>query len=158
MTNMRRKLVAGILVVLAVVSTLVGCGQSVAKEVDPQQLADRLVSEITYQQKPELMPEDELGFYMEIPEGVTNIFYMSSGDTAEEVLVITAPSEEAAITMKANVEHFLKEQADSFAKYVPETVTRIEDAVLVQKGVYVVLCVSDESQKAETIIKEVFGE
>ena len=56
MTNMRRKLVAGILVILAVVSTFVGCGQSGAKEVNPQQLADRLVNEIAYQQKPELMP------------------------------------------------------------------------------------------------------
>lgn len=158
MTNMRRRLVAGILAVLAVVSTLVGCGQSGTKEVDPQQLADRLVNEITYQQKPELMPDGEVEFYMEVAEGVTSIFYMSSGDTAEEVLVITAPSEEAAIAMKENVKVFLEEQADSFAKYVPATVTRIEDAVLVQKGVYVVLCVSDESQKAETIIKEVFGE
>ena len=101
---------------------------------------------------------EEIGFYIELEEGVTGVMYMSSGETAEEVAVFTAPDEDTALSVKEALEDFLEEQSDAFKNYEPETVERIDDAVLEQRGVYVIMCVSDESQKAVDIIKEAFGE
>ena len=39
---------------------------------------------------------------------------------------------------------------------MPDEAKRIQDAVLVQKGKYVILCVTGDTQKAETIIEDAF--
>ena len=134
-----------------------GCGKEV-KEIDAKELASKLVSDISYLSKPEELSAEEIGFYIELEEGVTGVMYMSSGETAEEVAVFTAPDEDTALSVKEALEDFLEEQSDAFKNYEPETVERIDDAVLEQRGVYVIMCVSDESQKAVDIIKEAFGE
>lgn len=82
--------------------------------------------------------------------------YMGSGSTAEEVAVFTAPDEETARTTEENVQSFLDDQSDSFEKYIPEETKRISNAVLEQKGKYVVLCVSGDSDKAKEIIEKAF--
>ena len=81
---------------------------------------------------------------------------MSSGSTAEEVAVFTAPDEATASTMKNNVQEFLNDQKTSFEDYIPEEAQRIDDAVLVVKGNYVILCVSGDSDKAQEIIDNAF--
>ena len=82
--------------------------------------------------------------------------YMSSGSTAEEVVVLTTPDESAAQTMYTNVQQFLKDQKSSFEDYIPAEAKRIDDAVTVQKGNYVVVCVSGDSDKAKEIVDKAF--
>lgn len=154
---MKKKL--GTALVLAALSAMmVACGSAEPKEVNAKDLAEKLVSDGVYTEAPEAIPSDEIEYYMTVEDGVEGIMYMSGGTTGEEVAVFTAPDEEAAIEMKANVEEFLKDQSDEMGAYDPKVVQRIENAVLEQKGKYVVLCVSDDSAKAQEIIKEAFGE
>ena len=142
---------------LALAMGLMACGASGAKEVDAQALAQSLISEITYAEVPAQISAEDIENYIMVEEGVEGIMYMTSGASAEEVAVFTAPDEETAITMKENVEVFLEEQSMAMAAYEPASVERIKNAVVEQNGKYVVLCVSDETDKAQEIIKEAFG-
>ena len=58
--------------------------------------------------------------------------------------------------MELIIQSFLDDQSDSFEKYIPEETKRISNAVLEQKGKYVVLCVSGDSDKAKEIIEKAF--
>lgn len=153
---MKKKL--GTALILAALSAMmVACGSAEPKEVDTKDLAAKLISDGVYTETPEIIPSDEIEYYMEVEEGVEGIMYMSGGTTGEEVAVFTAPNEEAAIAMKANVEEFLADQSSEMGAYDPKVVQRIENAVLEQNGKYVILCVSDDSAKAQKIIEEAFG-
>jgi hypothetical protein len=82
--------------------------------------------------------------------------YMGSGSTAEEVGVFTAPDEETAQETLESVQSHLDDQTDSFQDYLPEEAKRVGNAVLEQKGNYVILCVSGESDTANDLIEEAF--
>ena len=51
---------------------------------------------------------------------------------------------------------YLDDQAESFRDYIPEETKRVENAVLEQRGKYVILCVSGDPDKAEEIIEKAF--
>lgn len=136
---------------------LAGCGGSKSATVDTSALAKSLTSEITYENDLNEIDADTIENYIAVEEGVEGSMYMSSGSTAEEVAVFTAPDSETAKKMESNVEAFLSDQKASFKDYIPEEAARIDEAVLVQDGNYVVLCVSGDSDNAQKIIDKAFG-
>ena len=145
-----------VMVWMAMMALLAGCG-SKSKEVDVNALADKLVNEITYEDTLSKLSEEDIANYIDMPEGVTGVMYMGSGATAESVAVFTAPDESTAETLENNIEMYLDDQESAFEDYKPEEAKRIDEAVLEKEGVYVVLCVSGNSDTAETIIDNTFG-
>lgn len=135
---------------------LLGCGSSSPVSVDTAALTTSLTSDISYDNELSELSEEDITNYVTVEDGVKGVMYMSSGSTAEEVAVFTAPDEATASTMKNNVQDFLNDQKTSFEDYIPEEAQRIDDAVLVVNGNYVILCVSGDSDKAQEIIDNAF--
>lgn len=142
--------------ICSMASVLLGCGSSSPVSVDTAALTTSLTSDISYDNELSELSEDDITNYVTVEDGVKGVMYMSSGSTAEEVAVFTAPDEATASTMKNNVQEFLNDQKTSFEDYIPEEAQRIDDAVLVVKGNYVILCVSGDSDKAQEIIDNAF--
>ena len=135
---------------------LLGCGSSSPVSGDTAALTTSLTSDISYDNELSELSEEDITNYVTVEDGVKGVMYMSSGSTAEEVAVFTAPDEATASTMKNNVQEFLNDQKTSFEDYIPEEAQRIDDAVLVVNGNYVILCVSGDSDKAQEIIDNAF--
>lgn len=153
---MKKKIMAAVMTLTLAAGVLTACGGTKSVSIDASALADSLVSDITYDSELSKLSEDEISNYIDVLDGVEGIMYMSSGSTAEEVVVLTTPDESAAQTMYTNVQDFLKDQKASFEDYIPEEAKRIDDAVTVQKGNYVVVCVSGDSEKAKEIVDNAF--
>lgn len=100
---MKKRFFSTVAALALVAGMLVGCG---SKEVtiDAKALASQLVSDIEYTTELTELSSEDIANYIDMEDGVEGIMYMSSGSTAEEVVVITAPDEKTAQTMKANVE------------------------------------------------------
>ena len=133
---------------------LVGCGTT--KTIDTAELARSLATEITYDDTLQELEQDEISMYMELPEDVEAVVYMGSGSTAEEVGVFAAKSNDEAKNTLESVQKFLDDQQDSFEDYKPEEAKRVGSAVIEQKGNYVILCVSGDSDSAKKIIEKAF--
>lgn len=147
----------GLSAVIAVsVVLLAGCGGSKAKTIDADALAESLVNDIAYEDTLSRMDADAVSNYIDIVDGTEGIMYMSSGSTAESVAVFTTTDENSAKVMEGNVQMYLDDQKSAFEDYMPEEAKRIEDAVLEQKGNYVILCVSGDPDTAESIIDKAF--
>ena len=131
-----------------------GCGA--AKTIGATELAKALATEITYDDTLEKLEQDEISMYMDIPEGVESVVYMGSGSTAEEVGVFTAKDSGAAKDTLDNVQDYLDDQQESFEDYKPEEAKRVGSTSLEQKGNYVILCVSADSDTARKVIEEAF--
>lgn len=148
---MRKRILSVLLVVLAI--GLFGCG-SKAVDFDVKSLANDLKTKIEYEDEPQLLDADFASNFIDmssfsLEEGV---FYEGSGATAEEIVVLKCTTEDDA----ANAENALKvrvsEQIENFTDYVPSEVPRLNDAVIVRCGKYVVLSVSKDSEGAKAII------
>lgn len=142
-------------VITAMVLLQAGCGRSV-KEIDAAALAQSLTNEVSFDDEMENVDDDTISMYIDVPENIESVMYMGSGETAEEVAVFTAEDENAAGEMLENVKSHLDDQIASFKAYKAEEVKRVEEAVLEQKGKYVILCVSADSSKAKELIEEAF--
>lgn len=163
-----KKRLLGALLLLAMSVSLVACGnggtedtgssENNQKEVNAQELAQTLATQITYTGKMEQLDADDLKWYIDMEEGVTGIVYEVAGVSSEQVAIFTVPNEDAAKKTMASLEGLLADQKDQNAAYDAKVESRIDNAVLVHKGNYVILCVSDDSAKAKQIIKEAFGE
>lgn len=163
-----KKRLLGALLLLAMSVSLVACGnggtedtgssENKPKEVNAQELVQALATQITYTGKMEQLDADDLKWYIDMEDGVTGIVYEVAGVSSEQVAIFTVPNEDAAKKTMASLEELLADQKDQNAAYDAKVESRIDNAVLVHKGNYVILCVSDDSAKAKQIIKEAFGE
>ena len=141
--------------VFAAACILTACGgKDAAASIDGAALAKSLATDIKYDDKLSELSSDEISGFMDVADGAEGVMYMGSGSTAEEVAVFTCDSEETAEAQKANVETFLADQKTQFDAYNPDEVARIDDAVLKQEGTAVILCVSGDPDKAESIVEE----
>ena len=157
----KRKTLIIVLLVLILVLLLPGCSQEKVPadlDVDVDALANALISGISYEDQ--MSPLDDGAFqalYGIDPDGgLIDDFavYASTGATAEEVAVLEA--EEGADTdpLKELIEERIEAQKEGFENYVPAELEKLSDPVVVTKGRYVVMCLSNDNEKAKEIIGE----
>ena len=156
-TDSRRNRTAALLLALALTVALAGCG-SKTEEVDVAALAAELKEKVEFVSgEMKELTADTLSNYVDLPEGTKTAFYMGTGLSAEEIIAVQCANEKDAAALKTNVEHLLKNQIDREGAYHPEVIPRLENAVLIQQGTCVVLCVTDDADTAEQIIRGVLG-
>ena len=133
---------------------LTGCGQEKAT-LDVTAVSGRLLEEITYQDELTAIDLDTAAMIFNFSEAeiINSAIFESSGATAEEIVVLECASAEDADTAKAALEARVADQKESFTDYVPQELVKLDKAVIVKDGVYAILSVSDEPDKAAEIIR-----
>ncbi len=144
--------ISGIL--FLILAMLCACGQKGEVALNVEEMAEALQSGITFKDQ---MNEVELPIFYALynlsEEEVKNaVMVGSTGATAEEIAVVEATSADAAKKVKDAVSERVAFQRSGFENYVPQELEKLEDPVIVTKGNYVILCVSDDDQKAQEII------
>ncbi len=143
-----------ILLSLAVFSS---CSSEV-KEVDLSVFSDKLLNEIEY--KDVLFEVDDNTitekFGVDLSQVKSKKVYMSTGATAEEIAVFEASDEDYAATIYDALQERIEVQKGDFADYNPNEMSKLNDSVLEIYGKYVIMCVSDYSDKADELIDAEF--
>ncbi len=81
--------------------------------------------------------------------------YVSSGATTEEIAIFKASDEDKTKDMMTSIQTRISDQKkESFSTYRPEELPRLEDSILVQRGQYIILCISDNRDKALEVIDD----
>ena len=63
-----------------------------------------------------------------------------------------AKDEEAAARIMSAVNLHIEEQIHEYTNYNPDELSKLKDAVKLQKGKYVILCVSNHNETAKSCI------
>ena len=82
--------------------------------------------------------------------------YIAGGALSDEMIVFTAPDEATAQKTLENVKAHIEERSELFASYAPAEVAKLEKAYTIQKGKYVVVCVTEDIDNAKAIINQYF--
>ena len=136
---------------------LTACGKGGKNvELDVEALASALQSEtVTSDTLTQAAPEMFSSIYfVESDQMEAGAAYLSSGATACEVAVIQSKDASQTKEVEKLFENRVTNQSNLYASYAPEEVTRLDAAIIKSAGSYTVLCVCDDTDKAEEILKE----
>lgn len=126
------------------------------KVVDIAQLIDKLLQDVKYDTDLEILDDSVASGMVTLQKKSKIKLYMGEGTCSDELLVVTATNEAMATKDQKAVEQHLMEMKKSFEGYIPEQAAKIEDAVIIRCGCYVVACVTSDAEKAKEIIVGAF--
>lgn len=82
------------------------------------------------------------------------VSYVSTGATAEEILVIEAKDKNSIKAIEEKITERIKERKEAFASYLPNEVYKLENPVLIIKDKYIILCICNNSQNMSEYIEK----
>ncbi|MCD7957530.1 MAG: DUF4358 domain-containing protein [Lachnospiraceae bacterium] len=152
-----RKMTAVLCAVLLAFS-LGGCGSKKTEEavsIDVSELAEALLETVTSDTLSEtassMIPSI---YYLDEEDVVSAAAYASSGATACEVAVIESADTDGAENVETKMQTRVDNQAELYASYNQSEAARLDTAIIKSNGVYTVLCVCDDTDRAEEILEE----
>ncbi|HCI73541.1 MAG TPA: hypothetical protein DHV42_03255 [Lachnospiraceae bacterium] len=132
-----------------------GSGGS-SKEIDVKKTADELNTSVITTDKLTETKSDMLGSIYFFEDGQVEIssVYMSGNATADEIVVVSCKDEETAKEVEDLLKMRVKNQKELFSTYNADEAAKLDKAIIKTKGKYAVLCVCDDYEKAESILKD----
>ena len=82
------------------------------------------------------------------------VSYVGTGATAEEILILEMNSKDDVKQAKINIEDEIEERKADFESYLPKEVYKLENYNVEEYGNYLILCISNDTNQANDIIKQ----
>lgn len=151
-----KRIISSLLVVLCLLLPVTGCNKekTPAKDVAASELAQALLDGISFQDSMSPVDESAVTYLFQL-DGISlteYAVYESTGATAEEIAVLKAGSSKDAELLKEKVNARVAAQKIAYENYVPEELVKLGKPVIETSGNCVILCVTDEDEKAKEII------
>ena len=147
-----------VMLALLLLGCIAGCGQKSddhKDEPDVHTLADKLMSGLTFEDSvSEVLPDVALKYYGIDSAGIVDCdVHISTGATSEEVAVFEAQTAIDAQSILDVMKTRQDTQIKTYFEYNSNEVSRLDDAVVEAHDRFVVYVVSNDSAKAEEIIR-----
>lgn len=134
-----------------------GC-QKEEKEynIDPAKLTDDVLHNVQFASDMIEVDKDSLSTLYTIEDGIEVQAYIAGGTIADEIVVFTAPDQAASDQMLEHAKAYIQDRIKAFSEYAPAEVAKLQKSYTVQKGKYVVVCITDDIDNAKEIINKHF--
>lgn len=155
----RRLAVVFVIIISGISLLFTGCGNGddTPIEIDINAVANSIHESVEFEDELILLDSEAVKYLYGIDDSISAAVYSGSGATAEEVAVFDAGTAEVGEAMLQTVQKHVDEQIESFKNYVPTEIPKLEDAVIVREGRYVILCVAEDDETAKSVINEAVG-
>ena len=151
----KRFALAAAIVLSALALTACGSGKA-SKEIDVAKTADDLNSSVITSDQLSETKSEMLGsiYFFEDGQVESSKVYMSGNATADEIVVVQCKDEDAAKAVAELLKTRVENQKELFATYNADEAAKLDKAIVKTSGKYAVLCVCDDYDKAESILKD----
>ncbi len=86
-------------------------------------------------------------------EKVKIVGYASSGGLADELTIFEAPNKDDSKAIYDLAAEHIADSKEGYQSYKPDEVYKLEHAILIEQGKYVIVCVNGSYDEVETLIK-----
>lgn len=86
------------------------------------------------------------------------VSYQGSGATSEELVILEVNDKSFLSSVKNKVNTRLDERKEAFESYLPAEVFKIDNSLLEVKGNYLIMCISNDSNKVNEVINNYIKE
>lgn len=153
------KKVTAAIAALILVFSLAACGGSKV-ELDLDAIAGEIAGANLFVDT-ELQPMDaeNIGVFVGVDtsECVSSRFYTGAGATAEEYGLFECADAESAQALVTQLEAHRDDLMTTYQNYAPDAVPRIENAVILSKGQYVIFITAEQYEQAKTLAQTYFS-
>lgn len=124
--------------------------------IDNQKLIDELINAQIFEDDLSSIDRDSIiKKYNFSSEKIKNInSSVGTGATAEEILIIELVDKKDIKEVKEIIENNIDERKKDFQDYLPKEVSKLENYYLEAKGNYIILCISNNYDKAKDVINK----
>lgn len=148
-----------ILAALVITLGLTACGgnkQNKEVTVSAPDLAKQLAEETVTTDPLANISADILAstYFVDMTQVEESAAYLNTGATGCEVTVIKCKEESYTSEVTDLLKARIKSQSELYATYDTVAAKKIDSAIIKTSGKYIVLCISDDYGKAESILKE----
>lgn len=123
-------------------------------QIDMQKMSEELITSQIFEDDLSQVDKDTIikkyNFKSEKIKDVTS--YVGTGATAEEILILEMLDKNDIEETEKIIKTKIEERKEDFQNYLPEEVFKLENYNLENKGNYIILCISNDYNKAKDII------
>ena len=148
-------IIIGLIVIIGIIILIISLNKKDDNiQINIQELAEQIIQSRSFEDELNMVDKDitmsDYGFTNE--EIKQLISYQGSGATSEEILVLEVNDKSKLNNIKEKINVRLAERKEVFESYLPKEVYKIDNNILSIKGNYVILCVSNDSNKVNDTI------
>lgn len=132
--------------------------ENAGKTIDVDGLIEKVLNKVVFEAELNKLDDSVAEGMVETTEGTKLQFYVGNGTYADELLIMTAKSEKDAKENQENAKAHLTETRQAFQDYIPKEAEKIDKAVSIRCGCYVIVCVTADYETAEKTINAVIQE
>lgn len=130
-----------------------GASPSTAKSsIDVDALAKKILDNVAFDVELDRLEDSVAEGMVQMSDGTKLQIYLGNGASADELVLMTATSEKNAEMNQKYIEEHLNEKKRQFQLYMPEQVKKIENAVKLRTGSYVIVCITSDVETAKKTI------
>lgn len=156
---MKKKI--GIICIIILI-ILIGLAIMVIKEKDKnieiiiEDLASKIVETNAFEDKLEKVDSEMImeNYNFSSDEIEKLVSYQGSGASSEEIVILQVKDKSKLDSVKEKINTRLQERKEAFERYLPKEVGKIENNILIVKGNYVILCISNDNKQVNNILKD----
>ena len=156
---MKKKI--GIICIIILI-ILIGLAIMVIKEKDKnieiniEDLASKIVETNAFEDKLEKVDSEMIMEYYNFSSDEIEklVSYQGSGASSEEIVILQVKDKSKLDSVKEKINTRLQERKEAFESYLPKEVGKIENNILIVKGNYVILCISNDNKQVNNILKD----
>ena len=156
---MKKKI--GIICIIILI-ILIGLAIMVIKEKDKnieiniEDLASKIVETNAFEDKLEKVDSEMImeNYNFSSDEIEKLVSYQGSGASSEEIVILQVKDKSKLDNVKEKINTRLQERKEAFESYLPKEVGKIENNILIVKGNYVILCISNDNKQVNNILKD----
>ena len=144
------------LLLAAIMVLAAGCQTQTTKDIDVAGLASHLNETLEFQDQLAALDSQTILTLYELEAGdvANTAVYASTGATAEEIAVLEAADESKVSKLQEAVNQRIETKKEDFEGYLPAEMKKLQDPVIRTEGNVVVLCISNDSDQANSAIDE----
>ena len=154
-----KNIVCVMLVCLMLAFGFAGCKtqddvKSGAKEFDPEAAFSKLLNDVKYAEALEDQSSNAEFFFPDVPSDVEIKLYSApSGRYVDSCMMFKAAKADELPVIKESIESYISSVSAEFHVYNPGEEPKLQDAVIYENGLYVFVCITEDTAAANSILK-----
>ena len=148
-----------VILLFSLALTLSSCTNKGSKTPATQDIAQMIINTCTFDELIELKNDVLYNQYDKLDKSdikEISVYVCSSGATVDELCVIRVTSNEDIDAVKAALESRVKDLNEKFVDYVPTEIPKLDQAVIVTNGDYIMMTTTIDGDKAASEFTKMF--
>lgn len=154
-----KKRITALLALILVIVSLAACGEK-KTELDLGAIGEEIAGAgLFLDTELQAMDAANIGGFIGVDTSgcVSCAYYMGAGATAEEYGLFECGDAKGAEALAAELEAHRDDLMTTYQNYAPDAVPRIENAVIMTKGQYVIFITAQEYEQAKQLAEKYFS-